>query len=85
MRSLLKLCSNKFRNKFHLFLIIVDRLIEEQRRRLNELIELEASTKWKLEELDKLETMNIYCSILSFLAGLLSVVQNTSDSNVLSV
>lgn len=38
--------------------MIVDRLIEEQRRRLNELIELEASTKWKLEELDKLETMN---------------------------
>ncbi|XP_076751976.1 uncharacterized protein LOC143424053 [Xylocopa sonorina] len=34
------------------------RLIEEQRRQLNEIIELEASTKWKLQELEKMENMN---------------------------
>ncbi|XP_076391990.1 muscle-specific protein 300 kDa-like isoform X2 [Megachile rotundata] len=34
------------------------RLIEEQRGQLNNIIEQEASTKWKLQELDKLENIN---------------------------
>ncbi|XP_047344558.1 muscle-specific protein 300 kDa-like isoform X1 [Vespa velutina] len=34
------------------------RLVEEQRKQLDNIIEYEASTRWKLQELDKMENMN---------------------------
>ncbi|XP_014611314.1 PREDICTED: uncharacterized protein LOC106790722 [Polistes canadensis] len=34
------------------------RLVEEQRKQLDNIIECEASTRWKLQELDKMENMN---------------------------
>lgn len=34
------------------------RLVEEQRKQLDNIIDSDASTKWKLQELDKLETIN---------------------------